>query len=208
MTGKPNTSERELMIVAMLRAGTTNSKVKKELKFGDPLIKRIRIEYRIPLPRGRAKRSRTELDRRDVKVVTMLKEGRTHRAIYAELRLDPNTITRLRKQYQIPVPTDRAGGTPGRPPRTLSEVFEAYTTPTSDGHLIWTKSPKGSRHFAFMASKSMYNARYMAFERYHGRPPEGRLSGTPDCDVPDCIAGAHHADRRIRDGHGPGGKPR
>ncbi|MEU0027425.1 hypothetical protein [Streptomyces sp. NPDC006335] len=189
------TSKRDSKIAAMLRAGATYDEVRRQLKVGNTAIIRVRYSYTITSPR--AKRSADDLARAEAQAVGMLRAGATHASIRAATGLNSNKIAELRRENRIPIPLKN------RKPRLVAvdEAFRSYTRSGTDGHVLWIK-PAGSRTFDFKASGGRYNARRLAFEQHHGRPPEGRLRRTPDCAIPNCIAGAHHADNRISDRHG------
>lgn len=181
-------------VAAMLRDGATYHQIAAQLNVSVSLVRRTRLVLNIPLPPERAKRSRAELAAIDDKALAMLRAGATYAQIHRRLRLGLNRISHLRKQHDIPVPhRDR------EPPRrfTIDQAFTRYALPTPDGgHLIWT-GPRSGRGYDLIASGRKYNARAIAFQRHHGRDPDGQTRRT--CDQPDCIAGAHLTDRRIRE---------
>ncbi|MDX3830698.1 hypothetical protein PV730_45005 [Streptomyces scabiei] len=180
-------------VAAMLRAGATYAQIKSRLQVSDLLISRTRHDLDIPLPPERVKRSRAELVAVDAQAVTMLRAGATYDEIRSALRLDPNRISRLRKQHSIPVPP-RDRWAPLR--LTVEESFTRYARPTPEGgHLIWT-GPRSGRGLDLIASGRTHNARHVAFRKHYGRDPDGQTRRT--CDQPDCIAGAHLTDRTLR----------
>lgn len=102
--------ERELrdkQIVELLRAGATHAQIKERLRTSDRAISRIVRDHDIPLPPGRIRRSRAELDEAEAKAVTMLWAGASQREVYAKLRVSSNTQARLRKEHSIPVRSAR-----------------------------------------------------------------------------------------------------
>lgn len=134
------------------------------------------------------------LDALEPRAVAMLRAGATYQQIRAQLGLSTNRIIRLRTEHAIPVPDhDRAA----HRRLTVDEAFTRYTRPTHDGHLLWT-GPRSHRTFHLTASGRKHNPRAIAFQRHHHRPPDGHLRRLPTCEQPDCIAGAHHTDHRIR----------
>lgn len=183
-------------VAAMLRAGHTYRQITRELGVSNHTIISIRRALDISLPPGRAKRTPAERAALEDQAVAMLHAGATTENIRRLLHTSPNHIADLRKQHQIPVPyRDIWAGQR----RTVDEAFALYTLPATDGgHLLWT-GPRSGRGLDLIASGRKYNARHIAFQRHHGRPPEGRVRRT--CDLPDCIAGAHHTDHRIRQAH-------
>lgn len=184
-------------VAAMLRAGATRAQIKEQLHVSEHMIQRTRKILGIPLPPGRAKRGRAELAVLEDQAVVMLRAGASYNEIYAKLGLGRNRISELRKAHNIPVPADRDIWSSRR--LTIDDAFARHTKPDPTGeHLLWT-GPRGGRGFQLTASGRNYNARAVAFEKHHGRAPEGRLWRT--CGHPDCTAGAHLTDHRIRQAH-------
>lgn len=134
-----------------------------------------------------------QLDALEAKAVDMLRAGATYKQIHTRLGLTTNRILRLRRDHAIPTPQRDMGA---HLRLTVDEAFARHTRPATDGHLLWT-GPSCARALVLTASGRKYSARAIAFERHHGRPPDGQLRRL-NCDVPDCIAGAHHTDHRIR----------
>lgn len=96
-------NQRDLKIATLLRAGATYAQVKESLKTSDRAISRVRRAHRIPLPPGRARRTPAQRKKLEAQAVAMLRAGASQRAIYAKLKVAPNTLTRLRKEHRIPV---------------------------------------------------------------------------------------------------------
>ncbi|MEU3256139.1 hypothetical protein [Streptomyces sp. NPDC006997] len=183
-------------VAAMLRDGATHAQIIKALRVSNHTIILTRRALNIPYPPGRAKRTRAELAALEDQAVTMLRAGATYQEIHTTLKLGLNHISDLRKQHKIPVPR-RDRHAPLR--LTIDEQFARYAIPTATGeHLLWT-GPHSGRGLDLIASGRKYNVRHVAFTAHHGRDPEGRVFRT--CDLPDCIAGAHHTDHRIRAAH-------
>lgn len=183
-------------LAELLRAGATHDEIKQQLHVSSHTIIRTREALDIPVPPGRAKRTRAELAALEDQAVTMLRNGATHAEIYTATRLSPNRICELRRQHQIPVPGRNVWATRRL---TVDEAFTRYAQPaTTGGHVLWT-GPRSGRGFNVTASGRTYNACHIAFQKHHGREPEGRLRRT--CEEPGCIAGAHHTDHRIRQAH-------
>ncbi|RRR75874.1 hypothetical protein [Streptomyces sp. RP5T] len=86
--------ERDKQIAGLLRDGLSIEEIKRRLHTSYRAVARVRDTQRIPVPDHRTRRSRAELT----------KAGATQRAVYAELRVSPNTQTQLRKKHRIPVP--------------------------------------------------------------------------------------------------------
>ncbi|WP_432159161.1 hypothetical protein [Streptomyces sp. bgisy153] len=180
-------------VARMLRDGATIRQIMAELGVSNHTVIAARRALNIPLPPGRARRTPAETAALEEQAVRMLREGATGEHVRKALHLSPNRISALRKEHNIPVL--RRDVWAGQR-RTINEAFTRYAQPTTDGdHLIWT-GPRCGRGFDLIASGRKYNARAIAFEKHHGRPPVGYLRRT--CKLPDCIAGAHHTDHRLR----------
>ncbi|EPD63156.1 hypothetical protein [Streptomyces sp. HGB0020] len=183
-------------VAELLRAGATYAEIKRQLGVGGAVIKQTRAALDIPVPPGRAKRTRAELDAIEREVLAMLRAGASYAEIYKRFRFNRNRVAELRRLHKIPLP-DRDHHASRR--RSIDDAFTLYALPSTTGdHLIWT-GPRSRRGVDLIADGRKHNARAVAFTKHHGREPEGRLRRT--CDVPDCIAGAHHTDRRIRQAH-------
>ncbi|MFE6282454.1 hypothetical protein [Streptomyces sp. NPDC057877] len=183
-------------VAAMLRAGATHAQIIEQLGVSSHTIVRTRRALNIPVPPGRAKRTSAELAALDDQAVTMLQGGATYEEIHRLLGLGHNRVSDLRKQHKIPVPHRDRNATQRL---TVDEQFARYAIPTSTGgHLLWT-GPHSGRGLDLIASGRKHNARHVAFAKHHGRDPDGRVRRT--CELPDCIAGAHHTDHRIRAAH-------
>lgn len=182
-------------IAAMLEAGHTYEDIRRQLKVGHRRIRSIRVQRGIPLPPGRARRSRAELDALVPQVLAMLKAGATVKEIRKATLFGLNEIAALRRKHNIPAPIQDRGASTRR---SIDDAFALYAKPTTTGdHLIWT-GPRSGRGMDLLANGRTYNARAIAFLKHHGRNPEGRIRRKPTCRQPGCIAGAHHTDRRIR----------
>ena len=96
--------ERAKQIGGFLRGRLSIEEVKRRLHTSYRAVARVRDTQRIPVPDHLTRRSRAELTKAEAKAVAMLWSGATQRAVYAELRVSPNTQTQLRKKYRIPVP--------------------------------------------------------------------------------------------------------
>lgn len=85
------------------------------------------------------------------------------------------------------------GRTPAflKPAASLAEAVDRRTTPTDDGHLLWS----GVHHVSFRGQR--YSGTRATFVLGHGREPVGILRRT--CDEPGCVHHDHLADDVIRD---------
>ncbi|NUP19855.1 MAG: hypothetical protein HOZ81_28005 [Streptomyces sp.] len=177
-------------VAAMLRAGATYAEIIERLGVSSHTIVRTRRDLGIALPPGRAKRTTAQVAALEDHAVVMLRRGLTQLEIYKALRLSLNTISALRRQHNIPIPRRE------HPSLSVDEAFARHTAPsTQSEHLVWT-GPRSGRGVDLLAGGRRYNARAIAFRKHHHRDPVGQIRRT--CDVPECIAGAHHTDRRIR----------
>ncbi|WP_328974163.1 hypothetical protein [Streptomyces canus] len=100
-------NQRDLKIASLLHAGATYAQVKESLKTSDRAISRVRRAHRIPLPPGRARRTAAQRKKLEAQALAMLRAGASQRAIYAKLKVAPNTLTLLRKEHRIPVHRER-----------------------------------------------------------------------------------------------------
>jgi len=185
---------RDDQIAALLEAGATQATIMEQLQVGNSVIRRVRVERCIPLPPGRAKRSRAELEALEPRAIAMMLAGAGSREIYQELRLSLNAIAQLRRELNIPAPR-RDVWAEFR--RTVDDAFERYAVPAEDGHLLWT-GPRSGRSLDVLASGGRHNARHVSFRRHYGREPIGRVFRRRSCPLPDCVAGAHHTDALMR----------
>lgn len=179
-------------IAEMLRNGATYAEIYTELEVSHRLISETRKTHDIPVPKGR----RLNPAQRAAiwpRVAELLRAGTPWRQIAAETGLSSPSINHIRKHYGIQRSERR---TPGRRPRTTQETLALFSQPYGDGHARWT-GPWRGRSAQLWANGSCYNARHEAFRAHHGRAPEGLVKAT--CEEPQCLAGAHLADRPMRE---------
>ncbi|MEW2451242.1 hypothetical protein AB0896_27415 [Streptomyces parvulus] len=182
-------------VAELLEDGATYQQIEQQLRVDRHRIRRVRAARRIPLPPGRVKRSRAELDALEPKVIAMLLAGAMYKEIRKETRYSLNEIARLRRELNIPVP--------GREPTglTIDEALTRYALPCTTGdHVVW-QGPTRGRTMTLLAEGQRFNVRYLLFERAHGRPHVGYV--VSNCGLIPCIAGAHLTDSIIR---GTGGR--
>ncbi|MEY2249262.1 hypothetical protein AB8A21_41175 [Streptomyces sp. BF23-18] len=172
-------------IAGLLRAGATYTVITEQLGVGRCRIVRVRDQYGITLPPGRAKRTRSELDAVTPKVLDMLRVGATIEAIYRETHVSRNRIVELRKRHQVSVPKRTY------PSRTFAQALALHTEPFGDGHLRWI-GPSRGRTPVLYAEHGCHNARHVIFRRRYGCAPLGYVRTT--CTAPGCIADDHLAD--------------
>ncbi|MBL3669091.1 hypothetical protein JL475_24470 [Streptomyces sp. M2CJ-2] len=183
---------RDDQIAALLEAGTTYLEIQQQLRVSYGTVRRVRDDRRIPLPPGRAKRSRSELDAVEQQAIDMLTSGATVEQACAATRLTRNKLAWLRREHRIPVPErDLVAGQR----RTVEEAFVLYATPTADGHALWTGTMSGRMPQLYAEGRRL-NARHVAFERHHGHSPTGYVRAV--CTEAACIDGAHLADAVMR----------
>lgn len=112
--------------------------------------------------------------------------------------------------HEIAVALDTAAGLPHPPaglarrggrrwsPSSWTEAFEAQTVEITGGHLHWTVATAGRGTPMAACGGQVETVYRLAFRWWHGREPDGRVR--PTCDYPCCVAGAHLADRVLREG--------
>ncbi|MFF6825028.1 hypothetical protein [Streptomyces longwoodensis] len=131
------------------------------------------------------------MTRRSVRaeITTMLRAGRPYEQIRAELGVAETTIRAARRASGLPP------GRPGRRPRTVDAALAQYSEPYGDGHVRWT-GPRSGTYPQVSVGGRTSAVPTTAFRVHHRRPAEGHVTST--CGEPDCIAGAHLADRTMR----------
>ncbi|MFG2699553.1 hypothetical protein [Streptomyces sp. NPDC048386] len=194
---KQQRQQRDERIAAMLRAGATYRQIQADLGARPDTIARVRKTHSIPVPPGRhldaAHRAAIE-----TRTVELLRNGATYNQVRAELGISFPTISKIRAKHAIPAPALRQGRR-----RTIAEAYTQYTRKHGD-HLLWA-GPHSGNGPVLTSGNRHHNPRAIAFRQHHHRDPQGRLRRT--CDEPDCIAGAHHADQRIRAARAAGTTP-
>ncbi|MFE6362929.1 hypothetical protein ACFVP3_23385 [Streptomyces sp. NPDC057806] len=125
-------------------------------------------------------------------IAELLRAGHPESHIASELRVSPKTVRAARRALGMPDPPR------GKPASTLEEAFRAHTEEIGDGHVRWTGyvdaasgTPVLSCHGRRLAAPKA------AFLLHHEREPVGKPA--PTCGMTDCIAGAHLADRPMRE---------
>ncbi|MGX1116356.1 hypothetical protein RKD37_001719 [Streptomyces ambofaciens] len=127
-------------------------------------------------------------------IAALLRDGTPHQDIARQLHVSRKTVSAAHRALNLPARV-RGGGAPHA---TLADAFHAHTEPGDGGHVRWTGYLDGTLPIVCHNGRRTPAPR-VAFRLHHGRPAEGRLSRT--CDMPGCVAGAHYADRRIREAH-------
>ncbi|MFB6787645.1 hypothetical protein ACFCWT_13310 [Streptomyces olivaceus] len=125
-------------------------------------------------------------------IAELLHAGVHHQDIARQLHVSRKTVSTTHRALKLPARV-RGGGAPHA---TLEDAYRAHTEPAADGHARWTGYLDGTLPILCHAGERTPAPR-IAFRLHHGRAPEGRLRRT--CTVPGCVAGAHYADRRIRE---------
>lgn len=83
-----------------------------------------------------------------------------------------------------------AAGTRRAKPRTIKDIFDAYTTSLDGGHLAWT----GPRKVHF--GGRVYTPKQLCFTADRGHLPDGQLKS--DCGVTECALPRHLVDTGVR----------
>lgn len=122
-------------------------------------------------------------------VAAMLRDGASYRQIHQTLGSSHSTIAKIRRNLGIPTAGQKKDS------RTIAEAITLNTETGPDGHTHWTGPTAGS-NLELWAQGHRYNGRHEIFKAHHGRDPVGYVLTT--CTQPGCIAGAHLADRTIR----------
>lgn len=186
-------TELKEKIAALLRQGATHQRIITELHVSSVTVAAVRQEYGIPHPVGSGHRlppvKRGEVERRTVE---LLREGATYREVTAEVGISAPTIVAIRRKAGLPSP-DRTRRTP--PPRSITDALAENVEAYGDGHARWT-GPMTGRMPQLHAEAKRFNARHIAFEEHHGRPPIGYVRS--NCGEQACIAGAHLTDDQMR----------
>ncbi|WP_416976665.1 helix-turn-helix domain-containing protein [Streptomyces sp. T028] len=128
-------------------------------------------------------------------VAEMLRAGVPHSRIARELGVSQGTVRRTNHALGLPAPL--RGGRPSRYP-TLVAVFRGNSEETEDGHVRWTgyRDASSNTPLLFYAGEKT-PAPKAAFQLHYGREPIGKP--LPTCGMTGCIAGAHLADRPMRE---------
>ncbi|MET8399605.1 hypothetical protein [Streptomyces sp900116325] len=118
------------------------------------------------------------------RLIGLLEQGATDRAIAAELGLDKNTPARYRHQLSIGRPI--LPPPPSRTTITIEQAWQANVRPLDGGHMQWTGrlNNAGVPTFSYRARPT--SARVIAFRIRTGRDPVGYVK--PECDAPGCVA--------------------
>ncbi|NUS79116.1 MAG: hypothetical protein HOV70_23350 [Streptomyces sp.] len=125
-------------------------------------------------------------------IAELLRAGTPHIEIARQLHVRRDTIRETHKALRLPAPI-RGGGSPHP---SIEDAYRAHAVPAHDGHVRWTGNVDGTKPIVHHSGRHTTASR-VAFLIHHGRAPEGRLRRT--CELPGCVAGAHYADRRVRE---------
>jgi hypothetical protein len=118
------------------------------------------------------------------RLIALLEEGATNRAIAAELRLDKETPARYRRLLGI-APATRTPP-PNKSSLTIEQKWATYTRPAAGRHIEWhgTYNTAGVPTFTHRGRPT--SARVVAFQIRTGRAPVGYVK--TECDHPGCVA--------------------
>ncbi|MDX3294651.1 hypothetical protein PV569_13135 [Streptomyces scabiei] len=130
-----------------------------------------------------------ETIRRDIEA--LLRAGMPQLQIARRLHVSTVRVQRTREALGLPAP-DHGGRSRYA---TLAEAFADNTAPVGAGHLRWTGCAPGTPTVCFRRRR--LRATRVSFELHHGRPPVG--TARPVCGMTGCLAGAHLADRPMRE---------
>jgi len=125
-------------------------------------------------------------------IAELLRADVPHQDIARQLHVSRKTVSAAHRALQLPARV-RGGGAPNA---TLENAYRAHAVPAEAGHVRWSGPVDGTLPIVCHSGQSTPAPR-VAFRLHHGRAPEGRLRRT--CDMPGCAAGAHYADRTIRE---------
>ncbi|QTU64253.1 hypothetical protein [Streptomyces scabiei] len=140
--------------------------------------------------RRAARAAAAETTRRDIE--KLLRAGMPQLQIARRLHVATVRVQRTREALGLPAPDHGARARYS----TLAEAFGDNTAPDGDGHLKWTgPQAPGSPTVCFLRRR--LKATRVSFELHHGRPPVG--TARPACGMTGCLAGAHLADRPMRE---------
>lgn len=127
-------------------------------------------------------------------IAELLRAGHSETHIAHHLHVDRGTVARARKLLGLPTP--RRGKRSRYP--SLAAVFLGNTEQLDDGHVRWTGYRDGTSNTPLVLHGGQrVPAPRVAFQLHHGRKPIGKA--LPACGMKGCVAGAHLADRRIRE---------
>ncbi|MFD1656951.1 helix-turn-helix domain-containing protein [Streptomyces caeni] len=128
-------------------------------------------------------------------IAALLRAGMPESHIAAQLHVSPRTVRATRRALGLPAP--KRGGAPVTY-ASVEDAFRANTAPVDGGHVRWTgytDSVSGLPVLCYRGRRQ--TAPRVAFTSHHGREPVGKVRRT--CEYEGCIAGAHLADRLIRE---------
>jgi hypothetical protein len=127
-------------------------------------------------------------------IAAMLRDGVPQIRIARELNVDPATVRRARDALGLPAP--RRGSRSRYP--TLAAVFHGNSERLEGGHVRWIgyRDAHSNTPIVFYGGQKT-PAPKVAFQLHHGRDPVGKT--LPTCRMTGCIAGAHLADRPMRE---------
>ncbi|MFJ8144654.1 hypothetical protein ACIQ6R_06215 [Streptomyces sp. NPDC096048] len=125
-------------------------------------------------------------------IAELLRAEVSHLHIARQLHVSRKTVSATHHALDLP-PRVRGGGAPHA---TIEDAYRAHAEAGDDGHVRWTGYLDGTLPIVCHGGRRTPAPR-VAFRLHHGRDPEGRLTRT--CDMPGCVAGAHYADRPLRE---------
>lgn len=126
-------------------------------------------------------------------IAELLRQGVPQMQIARQLHVAPTTVQKTREALGLPAPRCGRRHTYA----SLEDAFRHGAEPTEDGHVHWTgyRDKDGTPRVCYRQQPQA--APRVAFLLHHGREPVGKA--LPTCGVKGCIAGAHLADRPMRE---------
>lgn len=125
----------------------------------------------------------------DEQVIALLRKGLADKAVARRFQTSPRRVARLRAEQHLTVPP--------RAPLSFAERWVANTEQVEGGHLRWTGRFRTGNAPAVTDGGRSRSVRAAAFERHHGRAPDGPV--LPGCGEGWCVRPEHLEDRIIRD---------
>ena len=127
-------------------------------------------------------------------IVELLRAGTPDIRIAKQLHVSPKTVRATRQAIKLPAPKRGSEAAYA----SLEEAFRAHTEPVDGGHLRWTGYVDSAGGLPVLSYRRRRQAvPRVAFRTHYGREPVGNVLQT--CDYEGCIAGAHLADRPMRE---------
>ncbi|MEV6180147.1 hypothetical protein [Streptomyces sp. NPDC052015] len=121
-------------------------------------------------------------------IIALLREGLSDKQVGKRLHTNPKRVTAIRAELKLPAYTVT--------PLTFEEQWSANTEPVDGGHLRWTGRLRDGAPAVTHEGRTLH-VRRAAFERLHGRTPQGPV--LPGCGWGPCVRPEHLEDRLVRE---------